>query len=569
MASQNTSNAPMPAAAEAAAAETFDSTIVPSQGQVSGIGLPGPDNREAPMHVGMVNGIDPYFIKQYVALEQFTWTTSQDPVTLLFSRPIHPRRNHQWINHLSQMYNTYAGGFDFAFKVAGTGFHAGAIILVRLPPNIKPDSIKTLADLTAFEYFVIDPKTLEVEIKSCMDQRNVMFHWMNNFNVNDPQTFGGFVAAYVMMPLNTSSTGATSIQVQVFTKPSVNFMFSQIKPLASGPEPFNPIIDLIETALDFRKPHKSVEFQRGPSDLVTLTPKYNSCYDIFDVVMADGTYYYDRNFYGTYQNGRIHMRPSGFKSTGIKKSVGSDGWQGLTVTQSSSIVVNFDDKVTKNQLAHHFGGRVLLTIHVAAAPETSVNFIAICSSEDNGTKFTFNNISNKDYFKISKAAIPGWDDGTPWQDKFDQWFNIMWVTPFDDSNQAFIDHPDLFFAPPGQNEIIFRADRILAGSQFDNVRHLFSTGRLKNDLHAGEAIFLELHDADAELPVGKFKLYFEGFMCGPNVTTVQVYNFFDKKYYFKFLKIGPSNTPLYSNASELNKYRKNRALAQLFSPDLQ
>nr|WPR17633.1 MAG: coat protein [Spider picorna-like virus 7] len=570
MSSNNTSNAPMPSAAPAAAAETFDSTVAPPQGNVSAIGIPGPDNREAPIHAGMVNGIDPFFSRQYVALEQFTWTTSQDPATLLFYRAIHPRRSHQWIDYLSYIYNTFAGGFDFAFKVAGTGFHAGGIYLVRLPPNIKPDSLKTEADITGFEYFVIDPKTLEVEVKSCMDQRNVMFHWMTDFDLNRPETFGGFIAAYVMLPLNTSSTGATSIQVQVFTKPSQNFMFSQVRPLRSGPAPVNPIKDLVEAALDFTKIDCPVQFNRGAAYTLDLTPKYNSCYDIFDVIQADTTYYYDRKFYNAPYQGLINAKISGFKSTNIKKSRGSDGWFGLTVAQGSSIVINIDDSETKNQIPFHYGGRAYVTISFKGAPEATATFYANCSQEDNGTKFTFNNVANRDYFKISKKEIPGWDDGTPFQDKFDDWFSQIFVTKVDNGNTSmFIDHPSQYFAPPGQNEIVFRPSAILCGSQFSTIKHLFSTGRLKNDLHSGEAIFLELHDADAELPVGKFKLYFEGFMTGPNVQNVQFYNFFKKRYYFKFLKIGSGNTPLYANASEMNKYRKNRALAKLFSPEME
>lgn len=93
-------NAPMPDAAPSAPAEVFDSTIGATTGQLSSVGLPGPDTSEAPIHSGMVNALDPYFYRQYIALSQFTWTTSQDPATLLFKKAIHPKESHQWIVHV-------------------------------------------------------------------------------------------------------------------------------------------------------------------------------------------------------------------------------------------------------------------------------------------------------------------------------------------------------------------------------------------------------------------------------------------------------------------------------------
>lgn len=564
MSTQNTSNAPMPAAAPAAPAETFDSTVSPPQGNVSAIGLPGPDNREAPMHSGMVNGIDPFFFKQYVALEQFTWTTSQDPATLLFSRPVHPRRSHQWMTHLSQMYNTFAGGFDFAFKIAGTGFHAGAIYIVRLPPNIPPESLKTNADITAFEYFVIDPKTLEVEVKSVMDQRNVMFHWMDEFDVSKPQTFGGFIAAYVLMPLNTSSTGATSIQVQVWTKPSQNFMFSQIKPLASGPKPYNPTKELIEAALNFTSVGNAPLYLRGSAPLFEMQPNFIKCYDIMDVAQADGKLYWDTKM-GIWNQGKF-LKISEFNSTNIKKSVGADGWFGLNVSQSSYIDVIFQNSDNVN-LPIHFGSTVWLTIVMRGAPETVAQFYATASISPNAkyARFTFNNIANRDYYKLSKKQIPGWDDGTEWMDKFDQWFDEVYISPTD--NSCYIDHDSTAFVPSGTNEVICRSSRPFVGPQFATIQNLFFSGILKDELKQGEAVFLELYDADADLPVGKFKLYFEGFITGAAPTKIIDYNFSGKKYKFNFLRIGPANTPLYANVAEMQKYHKNRALAQLFSPE--
>lgn len=250
----STVNAPQPT--PSGPAESFDSTVAPPTSNVSTIGLPGPNNVEAPVHTGEANGIDPFFHTQYIAMSQFTWTVSDNPAKLLWSIPIHPSETHQWLAHLAKMYNAWAGGIDFAVKVAGTGFHAGAIMIARIPPNIQPSKLLTVPDITAFEYSVIDPKMLEVEVKTVMDQRNVMYHYMP-LDVRDHQTFGGFLAIYVMLPLATSSTGATEISIQVLARPARNFLFTQIRPIRMDVVPLAVPYDL-ENALDFTQEITSV-----------------------------------------------------------------------------------------------------------------------------------------------------------------------------------------------------------------------------------------------------------------------------------------------------------------------
>nr|WPV63504.1 MAG: capsid protein [Wufeng shrew picorna-like virus 5]WPV63508.1 MAG: capsid protein [Wufeng shrew picorna-like virus 5] len=225
-------NAPIPEGS--GPKEVFDSAIQSGDAKVSSTaGSSGPATGEMTQHSGASNGIDPYLHKQYICTETFVWETGMNPGTLLFSKPIHPARSNQYIAHLAKMYNVYGGGIDFSIKVCGTGFHAGALMIVRLPPNIDPNTLTSVQDISAFEYCVIDPKTLEVESKSVMDQRNVMYHYLP-LNVNDHQSFGGFFAIYVLVPLNTSASGSNQIAIQVFERPSPDFAYAQLKPLQVG-----------------------------------------------------------------------------------------------------------------------------------------------------------------------------------------------------------------------------------------------------------------------------------------------------------------------------------------------
>lgn len=214
----------------------IESTQEAPHGQsVSQIGHEGAGPEEAMLHTGAFNTIDMYMRMQFIALASFRWDVQQAPGTLLWSTPITPKNSHQFIRHLSQMYNTWVGGFDYNVKVCGTGFHAGALAVVRLPPNISPSSVSSPADFTAFEYLIIDPKTLEVVTEHIIDQRRVMYHYMTDTGTD---SIGGHIAVYVLVQLNTSSTGSQSIAVQVLSRPSQQFNFFQIKPLESkGPEP--------------------------------------------------------------------------------------------------------------------------------------------------------------------------------------------------------------------------------------------------------------------------------------------------------------------------------------------
>nr|WPV63518.1 MAG: capsid protein [Wufeng shrew picorna-like virus 8] len=228
------------AAAQATPQASGDGLIVDSAETsstiVSGIAAPPADSTtDVVPHTGQFNNYDPILNEQFIATANITWSTSQLPGTLLWSTRIHPDNCNQFIKHISQMYNAWAGSLDFRLKIAGTGFHAGALMVVRLPPNIDPTTLSTLSDVTAFEYALIDPKQLSVVDRSIMDQRNILYHYRNNLDPDDPNSFGGYFAVYVAMQLNTSSTGLNQINVQLWTRAGPDLIFSQLRPISVNP----------------------------------------------------------------------------------------------------------------------------------------------------------------------------------------------------------------------------------------------------------------------------------------------------------------------------------------------
>nr|QJI53541.1 MAG: hypothetical protein 3 [Picornavirales sp.] len=254
---------PQPSSQSAAPAEVFDSTAdAPHGASVSALGTAGPKAGEVSSHSGQKNSFDFSIHRQFIPTDTFLWSTAATRGTLLWSTPIHPSRANPLIAYLSGMYNTWGGSIEYNFKVAGTGFHAGALAFVRIPPNKDPKHYNNPSSWGAFEYVVMDPKTLEVMSVDVIDQRPLMFHYMN-FDPKDPMTFGGYLACYVLIPLNTSSTGSQTIAVQVFDRPGTTFTLNQlIIPTAEVLE--NPQPAMIGQALNVYSDTLTVR-TRGPA----------------------------------------------------------------------------------------------------------------------------------------------------------------------------------------------------------------------------------------------------------------------------------------------------------------
>lgn len=263
----------------------------PSNVSVSGVGNSGPPSGEAVAHVGASNNYDPVLHQNWVATDTFTWTRGQIAGHMLWYCPIHPRYSNRYIKWISQIYNAWAGGLDYRFKIAGTGFHAGALMAVRLPPNIKPWTLKTLQDLTPFEYVVYDPKMLEMACEHIIDQRIQNFHWMD-YDENNPSTFGGWIAVYVMIPLNTSSSGSPEISIQVYCKASPELRLLQMRP---NPEtdttPKQHELDVLFSDMSYQA-NIWQPSQFNPS-MVVLNNKIKSINDHTEVRKLDGTGLYN------------------------------------------------------------------------------------------------------------------------------------------------------------------------------------------------------------------------------------------------------------------------------------
>lgn len=251
------SHIPQPNAAPMAPAEQIDSTAEAPHGPAMTIEVPGPPPSEAISHVGEANSIDPLLYKQNLWCASFPWKVGDQVGKCLWWIPIHPSSYNKIMSHLARIYNCWAGDATISIKVAGTGFHAGLLTMVRLPPNIHPNSMSGTKDWTAFPWEAYDPKMLEVASIQARDQRPVSYHYNEGYG-NPLLDIGGYIAIYVDLGLNTSSSGSQQIQVNVWSKLADNFCFSQLR------YPYEPLIkgDRIAPVellalVDFRKDRAS------------------------------------------------------------------------------------------------------------------------------------------------------------------------------------------------------------------------------------------------------------------------------------------------------------------------
>jgi len=187
-------------------------------------------------HTGQQNRPDPYIYSHFIHQASFVWRTDQLPGTLLWSAPIHPSQTNWFLDSITRQYNCWSGGFEYSIKVAGTGFHAGSIIFCRIPPNRRPEEITNPQAFTVFEWRYMDPKELALTGFEVMDQRPIEYHY-NPLDLDNPNSFGGFIAAYVWLPLQTASQGGNpQIGVGILSRASNNFNVSQpVPPLTTSP----------------------------------------------------------------------------------------------------------------------------------------------------------------------------------------------------------------------------------------------------------------------------------------------------------------------------------------------
>lgn len=517
-------NAPQPDAS--GPAEVFDSTASAPHGPVvSSIGQPAGPPQETPSHTGMSNTFDVKLHMQYVPIDVITWSVAQSAGTLLWKRPIHPRYCHEAMNVLSTIYNCWSGGLDFNFKIAGTGFHAGAIAIVRIPPNFSPEDFTTPSSWGLFEYVVIDPKTLEVESLSVIDQRRIMYHYME-FDQKNPNTFGGWLAMYVLVALNTSSTGSQQIQVQSFTRPSPSFQFSQlVMPGRAGTPPqfplcFSEYFDFGENEILTTFPAVANTIRIESKD-ISSTQAVMNCFTMDGLVMSkfcnkDDKYSLDEKDMKALMSSGDGIRPgedrTHFDFIKIIKPLG------MPVKGKKAWYVNLEQE---DQFEQFSNGDIEWQTDVATKTVTIVHKVKADKLKT----------ANAFAFITTSAIMP---------DKYND--NAYAAAAKGESIVYFESRGD----DPKQWDVL--------GIQIRKLTELFKSARLADILPSGMCLLFIMEDkTEGNLPLGYVKLYKEGFFTARASTEVTYFDLHKIRFVFSsyILRTEPIPTNVSYNSNQL------------------
>lgn len=464
------SHIPQPTAVGAPSEEVRSTDSAAPSPTISAIGVPGPDPAEAPTHAGASNSIDPVLYTQQIFCTTFPWTTKDQPGKLLFKMPVTPSKLNKILSTLSGIYNIWSGGIEFMCKIAGTGFHAGACTMVRFPPNIDPESYSGTKDWSAFEWVLFDPKMLEVASITIRDQRPTNYH----YTVPEAETpaswdIAGYLAVFVDMSLNTSSSGSQSIQVQLWARPARDFQFVQLKMPQDIPSQ--------DTFIVPREIARALDFSGHIADVETCAPF-------------------------PYTPDKIIVQPSSIKllQKGLFNTFGLDG-----TPNTKYQVVNefrppgflFTSTITDNGMSFPDG-------YWDTAPAKGSQFLMYNAAGVTGSA-TFNGAGNNTW----SITIDSYhEDGFPTGAKVEVFVRESTATSF------YSDETALVAKTATESFILFQCvfNGALVTPQTSDMSRIFKSANYDNWIPNGSCALFTMIDTSENLPLGFAKLYKEGFM---------------------------------------------------------
>jgi hypothetical protein len=500
---------------EKATGSVFSSTDMSALDQPA-IAGPRAPTIEGPRHANVNTGdIMTYLKSQHIAVNRFTWTTSQLPGTLLYSTPITPIRANNIVSYLSGIYNAWNGGLEYQAKVAGTGFHAGAIGLVRIPPNIDPTALKTVEQFTAFEYNVIDPKTLEAVSKDISDQRPIMYHYVSD-DFTNPNNIGGHFAIFVILQLNTSSTGTNQIDVQVFNKLAPDFRFIQVIPPNI---PSIPPTDIAKWSTLFQTP----ALHLSP---VLRTPIGTMTFQVAGTTSSANT-------------GQVSLAGTAIGSPSFLENTTIIGINVLGfvfyATSNTNLIPVLNSSTQYNRSISMNGNTAQQFASVAGTGTISASSNSIVLNAAN----TVVGAATATYYIASPVLTSGSSTVT-----------YPGVIPIS--------------APTGESlvtfDTTFQAGGIKSSLTTTYFEQTFKTGRFV--IAGNEAVLLQLSSKASGLPIGYLKLYYNGYFTTNAVTTAVTLDLADLE--TSFLGYVSSGTPIPTLSENMLVSRRHIAMSNMY-----
>lgn len=260
----------------------------PSQPQAETI----PTNPQTIVATGSINTLDQIITSNWIYDSTFTVSTSQAPGTIVYYKKIHPRGWNWTTDHVAKMFNCWTGAGSTRYRPVATVWYGGSIRVGYLPPSVLESQLQTipLEVLTTFPNRDIDPKNTGWVEFTPPDERNIMYHYMDD---KDRQGFGGWIVFYVAARLVTQSPEYTTIQMIVENKGG--FMFDQVSPFAisrvdQGPNPLS-ILSTIplhkQCTSDAPQQVRAIQIEASTTTVITFPGFFHSAFGVFRATQED------------------------------------------------------------------------------------------------------------------------------------------------------------------------------------------------------------------------------------------------------------------------------------------
>lgn len=338
----------------------LDSTVISST--ADGQDMPTPPNSAPPppasemaRHVGDWNRMDPAIYHQNVHVGSYTWSTADPRYKLLYYKALDANIN-PLVAHQAQTYTYFKGGMDIEHKLAGTAYQSGQVDLVVLPPHVHPKSLEGTPDYYVYLWEGIDAKQQGLSQITVRDVRQGAFHYINPVG-NDQfstQNIGGWLAIYVGIQLNTTSTGTQQISAQLWGKPSQDFAFAKLRmPSDADGRDQTTAPARIIAALDFHNPHSNMtKVCAGSLQPVTTMIVRRKTLKVSQVVPAN---HFDLN--GKMWLEGIEQEASRFSASEFTVTTMADGGERLTGEARLVSTLNIHNKFHDVYISGKKGGQ--------------------------------------------------------------------------------------------------------------------------------------------------------------------------------------------------------------------
>lgn len=352
---------------------------------------------------GQNNFIDPWIYQNFVQAPEgeFTVSPRNAPGELLVTLSIGPRIN-PYLEHLSQMYNGFAGGMEVQVILAGNAFTAGKILIALVPPGFPVRDV-TPGQLTMMPHTIADVRTMEPLVVPMPDVRRVLWHEVRS---TDEDLMQLVIMLYTPLRANAGADDAFVVSGRVLTRPSPDFSFFYLVPPRAERvvEPFSLPPFTVREMSSSRWPNPLSHLHADPNanfhpqwqngrcavdgELLGTTPRNaNWLLRFRGTVLQNPT--------GSTDNWQVHLelyQPSGEPFSVLEGEPGPEGVPDFTgtlhvrvsarVQGSSGELWATYGNITADHYTPALGTVVLTGLSIATAPTTGTELVAQVVSVD-------------------------------------------------------------------------------------------------------------------------------------------------------------------------------------------